>query len=160
MLFLPHRKHAYKPPWLVTGIALFLICRWCSFLTENTPIGLHACYGDSFTFHCTPGPAHLTSRSSVPSFRTPPQLSLPFLTPSNPFLPKGFTAPSALFMPHVSALRRICEVASVSMEKANFHWTPFKHISTRLGCFHITVLYDVLKYISCSFMLVFSWKPA
>jgi hypothetical protein len=26
------------------------LVRWCSYLTGNTPKGIHACYGDSFTF--------------------------------------------------------------------------------------------------------------
>jgi hypothetical protein len=68
----------YRPSRLVTGIVLFFIWRWCSYLTVSTPMGFHwllrryfyflyiddirtsqgkdiwysaACYRDSFTFY-------------------------------------------------------------------------------------------------------------
>jgi hypothetical protein len=31
----------YRTPWPVTGVTLLFLWRWCSYLTENTHIGLH-----------------------------------------------------------------------------------------------------------------------
>jgi hypothetical protein len=41
MMFIPHRKHTYGPAWPVIRIALLFIYRWWSYLTGNTPMGLH-----------------------------------------------------------------------------------------------------------------------
>jgi hypothetical protein len=73
MMFVPHRKYTYVPPQPVTVIDLlifmfmifipqrkhvwaftacyFLICRWCSYLTGNTPVGLNACNGAAVLFY-------------------------------------------------------------------------------------------------------------
>jgi hypothetical protein len=37
----PHRKHTYGPPRSVTGIAILSCMYICSYLTGNTPLGLH-----------------------------------------------------------------------------------------------------------------------
>jgi hypothetical protein len=39
----------YWPPWPVTGIAIFLICRWLSYITGNTPTCSYCLLRDSFT---------------------------------------------------------------------------------------------------------------
>jgi cbb3-type cytochrome oxidase subunit 3 len=41
MMFVRHRKHAYGPPSSVTRIASYVMCIWCSYVTENAPLGLH-----------------------------------------------------------------------------------------------------------------------
>jgi hypothetical protein len=41
MVFVPYRTHTYWPPRPVTWIALFFICRWCSYLKGHTRTGLH-----------------------------------------------------------------------------------------------------------------------
>jgi hypothetical protein len=41
MIFVPHGIHAYMSPRPVTGIAVLFVCRWCSYLTGSTPVGLH-----------------------------------------------------------------------------------------------------------------------
>jgi hypothetical protein len=48
---LPYRKHAYGPQWRLMVIFTLPLYIWCSYLTGNTPMGLHAYYGDLyFTF--------------------------------------------------------------------------------------------------------------
>jgi hypothetical protein len=41
MMFVPHRKHTYRPPRPVTEIFLLSICRLCSYLRGNTSTELH-----------------------------------------------------------------------------------------------------------------------
>jgi hypothetical protein len=50
MMFVPHGKYIYGPPRPVTRITLLFLCRWFSYLTGKTSMGLHWLLGDSFTF--------------------------------------------------------------------------------------------------------------
>jgi hypothetical protein len=44
MMSVPHRKHISSPPRPIPRIALLFTCRWCSYLTWNTPASLHGLF--------------------------------------------------------------------------------------------------------------------
>jgi hypothetical protein len=50
MMFVPHREHAYGPPWSVAGIALFLYVDDIDTSQETSLWVSMACYGDRITF--------------------------------------------------------------------------------------------------------------
>jgi hypothetical protein len=41
MMIVSHRKDAYRPPLPVTVLTLRFMCKWCSYITGNTPMGAH-----------------------------------------------------------------------------------------------------------------------
>jgi hypothetical protein len=50
MMFVPHRKHTYGPPRPVTGIALLFYVDDVRTSQETLLCTSAACYGDNFTF--------------------------------------------------------------------------------------------------------------